>query len=96
MTLLGVLLLILLGAVCGVVAELIVGFSPGGFLASAAVGFVGAWVGAWLAGALHLPSMLVVNIEGHAIEVVWTVLGAILLLLVVSVVRHRPYYSRWG
>jgi uncharacterized membrane protein YeaQ/YmgE (transglycosylase-associated protein family) len=94
MTLLGFVMLIVLGAICGFVAEMIVGWSPGGFFASTAVGFVGAWIGGWLAGLLHLPSMFVVRIEGHPIEVIWTVLGAILLLLVVSLFRRSPYYSR--
>jgi uncharacterized membrane protein YeaQ/YmgE (transglycosylase-associated protein family) len=92
MTLLGFLLLIVVGAICGAVAELIVGYSPGGFLASVAIGFVGAYIGGWLAGVLHLPSMLVVRIENHPVEIVWTVLGSIVLLLIVSMFRRSTYY----
>ena len=42
MTLVGLLILILVGAICGGIAEAIVGYSPGGFLASVAIGFLGA------------------------------------------------------
>ena len=94
MTVLGFLLLIVVGAICGAVAELIVGYSPGGFLVSVAVGFVGAWIGGWLAGVLHLPAVLIVRIEGHALDVVWTVLGSIVLLLIVSMLRRSNSYRR--
>jgi uncharacterized membrane protein YeaQ/YmgE (transglycosylase-associated protein family) len=94
MTLLGFLMLLILGALCGAAAELIVGWSPGGFFASAAIGFVGALIGGWLAGLLHLPSMFVVHIDGRPIEVVWTVLGAIVLLLVVKLFRRSGTYVR--
>ena len=92
MTLLGFLLLIVVGAICGAIAELIVGYSPGGFLASVAIGFVGAYTGGWLAGVLHLPTMLVVRIENRPVEIVWTVLGSIVLVLIVSMFRRSTYY----
>jgi uncharacterized membrane protein YeaQ/YmgE (transglycosylase-associated protein family) len=92
MTLLGFVLLLVVGAICGFVAEMIVGWSPGGFFASAAIGFVGAWLGSWLAGVLHLPPTFAVRVDGYGIDVIWTILGAILLLLVVSLFRRRPIY----
>jgi uncharacterized membrane protein YeaQ/YmgE (transglycosylase-associated protein family) len=94
MTVLGFLLLIVVGAICGAIAELIVGYSPGGFLASVLVGFAGAWIGGWIAVAAHLPTLFVVRIEGHALDIVWTVLGAMILLLVVSGFRRSAYYRR--
>ena len=96
MTLLGFVMLLVLGAICGFIAEMIVGWSPGGFFASAAIGFLGAWLGSWLAGLLHLPSTFVVHVESHGIDVGWTVLGAILLLLVVKLFRRRPFYPRYN
>lgn len=93
MTIIGFLALIVVGALCGTVAELIVGFSAGGFLASTAVGFIGAAIGSWLAPRIGLPSLLAVRIEGYTIEVVWSVLGAILLLAVLLFIR-RSAYSR--
>jgi len=76
-----------LGAICGAIAERIVGYYPGGFFAAAAIGFIGALFGSKLAHYLHLPSFLAVNVEGRPIELVWTVLGAIALLLVVRLFR---------
>lgn len=88
MTIVGFLLLILVGAICGAIAELIVGFSPGGFITSTVVGFLGAAIGGWMAPRIGLPSVFAVRIEGHTIEIVWSVLGAIVLLAVLSLLRR--------
>jgi uncharacterized membrane protein YeaQ/YmgE (transglycosylase-associated protein family) len=87
MTLFGLLLFIVVGAICGIIAELIIGFSPGGLITSAVIGVLGAMIGAWLAPRLGLPSVFAVQIEGHTVEFVWTVLGSIVLLAVVLFVR---------
>lgn len=101
MTLLELLLFLLIAGICGFIAEMIVGFSPGGFLASIAVGLIGAYLGSWLAGILGLPAILntdtiIPETSGANIvatdfsfDIVWSVLGAIVLLFVISLVR-RP------
>jgi uncharacterized membrane protein YeaQ/YmgE (transglycosylase-associated protein family) len=94
MTIVDFLLLILVGAICGAVAEMIVGFSPGGFLASVAIGFLGALIGTWLARQIGLPSIFALTIGGYTIEIVWAILGAVVLLLILSLIRRRPYYRR--
>ena len=91
MTLVGFILLLIIGAICGVIAEMIVGFSVGGFFASAVVGFLGAMIGTWLAHLLGLPSILPVRVEAYTIEVFWAILGAVLLLAALSLVRRSRY-----
>lgn len=91
MTLLGLLLLLVVGAICGAIAEAIVSWSPGGFFASAGVGFLGALIGTWVARALGLPSILALRIQTVTIEIVWAVLGAVILLTMVSAVRRSQY-----
>lgn len=91
MTLLGLLVLLLIGAICGGVAEAIVGYSPGGLLASIGIGFLGALLGGWIARALGLPSILAVNVDTVTIEIVWSILGAVVLLAIMSLVRRRRY-----
>ena len=94
MTVTGFLLLILVGALCGAIAEFLVGWSRGGFIAAAVVGFMGAVIGSWAAPRLSLPSLLTVQVEGHSIEIFWSVLGAVALLMVLSVFRRSSYYRR--
>ena len=97
MSLLAFLLLLLIAGLCGALAEAIVGFSPGGLLVSIAVGLVGAYLGMWLAPKLGLPSLLVLSVEGSPpIDIVWTVLGSLILLLILSLFRgglHRRGHS---
>jgi len=94
MSLVGLLILILVGAICGGIAEAIVGYSPGGFLASVAIGFLGALIGTWLAPRIGLPSLLPVTIDNFRIEVVWSILGAVILLAILSAIR-RPVRRRY-
>jgi uncharacterized membrane protein YeaQ/YmgE (transglycosylase-associated protein family) len=91
MTLLGLLILLVVGAVCGAAAELLVGWSVGGFFASAVVGFLGALIGGWIARAAHLPSVLAVNIDTVTIDFVWAILGAVVLLAILGLLRRGRY-----
>lgn len=84
MTVTGFLLLVLIGAACGAVAEFVVGWRRGGFLVAALIGLSGALVGNWGAPRLHLPSYLTVQVGGHTIEILWAILGAVALLLVLN------------
>jgi uncharacterized membrane protein YeaQ/YmgE (transglycosylase-associated protein family) len=93
MSIVGLLVLILVGAICGAIAEMLVGYSPGGFLASVAIGFLGALIGSWLAPRLGLPEIFAVSVEGITIPILWAILGAVILLLILSLIR-RPYRRR--
>ena len=94
MTLVGLLLLILIGAIVGALAQVIVGFSAGGFIASIVVGFLGALLGTWIAREVGLPQVFAVTIDGYTVHVLWAILGAIVLLLPIALIRGRAYRSR--
>jgi len=89
MTLIDFLLLLLVAAICGVIAQALVGISVGGCLVSAVVGFVGALIGLWLARELNLPEILAVRIGNQSFPVVWSIIGSALLLLVISLLTRR-------
>jgi uncharacterized membrane protein YeaQ/YmgE (transglycosylase-associated protein family) len=89
MTLLGLLLLLLIAAVAGAIGQSIAGYSLGGCLVSAAVGFIGALLGGWLAGATGLPELFVVQIGGWAFPVIWAIIGATVFTLLVGLIS-RP------
>ena len=75
MTLLGLLVLVLIAAITGSLGQAIAGYSLGGCLVSAVVGFIGAYLGMWIARHFGLPDILVLNIDGQPFPVVWSIIG---------------------
>jgi uncharacterized membrane protein YeaQ/YmgE (transglycosylase-associated protein family) len=65
------------------------GYSLGGCLVSAVVGFVGAFLGMWLAQQLRLPEILTVRVGGEAFPVLWSIVGSALLALGVGILTRR-------
>ena len=89
MTLTGFLILLLIAAICGSLAQAIVGYSHGGCLVSAALGLIGALIGNWLARVFGLPSGFEVTIDGQGFPVIWSILGATLFVAVLSLLTYR-------
>ena len=87
MSLTGLLVLLLLAGFCGVVAEGLVGFSPGGCLVAMGVGLIGAFVGSWVANRFGFPQVLVLDLEGGSLDVIWTILGSMIFLIPVGLIR---------
>jgi uncharacterized membrane protein YeaQ/YmgE (transglycosylase-associated protein family) len=88
----GFLLLLLIAAVCGAIGQSLVGYSVGGFLVSSVIGIVGAYIGYWLARQLGLPPVLAVNVDGQPFPVIWSIIGSVILVLIVSLLRG----TRWA
>jgi uncharacterized membrane protein YeaQ/YmgE (transglycosylase-associated protein family) len=95
MTLVQFLVLLLVAGVCGGLAQALTGFSRGGCLTAIALGFIGALLGTWIAGALGLPELLMVQIGGQPFPIVWSIIGAALFAGVLSLLT-RPYFYRRG
>jgi uncharacterized membrane protein YeaQ/YmgE (transglycosylase-associated protein family) len=84
MSILGILLLLVIAAICGAIAQAIVGYSAGGCLVSIILGAVGAYIGYWIASAFNLPLLWTVNIEGTQFPIVWSIIGAVIFVAIVS------------
>ncbi|MEP7356123.1 MAG: hypothetical protein ABI847_02650 [Anaerolineales bacterium] len=84
MSLVGFLVLLLIAAVTGAIGQALAGFSRGGCLVAIGLGFVGAWVGQWIAGYFNLPTFLVINVDGQQFPVVWAIIGSALVAAVLS------------
>lgn len=89
MTILEFLILLLVAAICGGIAQALVGFSRGGCLVSTAVGLIGALIGYWLAGTLGLPLVIPLTIGGETFPIIWSIIGAVLFVGVVSLFTSR-------
>jgi uncharacterized membrane protein YeaQ/YmgE (transglycosylase-associated protein family) len=91
MTLVQFLVLLVVAAVCGAIGQSLAGYSLGGCLVSAFVGFVGAFLGLWLARELKLPEVLTVQIGGESFPIVWSIVGSAILALAVGLLTRRRY-----
>ena len=92
MSILEFLVLLLIAAIAGGPGQAIAGYSLGGCLVSAVVGFVGALLGLWLARQLNLPELWVITVGGEPFPVVWSVIGSALFALIVGVLtRDRDW-----
>ena len=88
-TLPGLILLIVVAAVCGAIGKAIAGGVRGGLLVSTALGFIGALVGPLLAARLRLPEPLVVHISGHPFPILWSIIGAALFVAIIHLISGR-------
>ena len=83
------LLMLLVAAIIGAIGEALAGYSHGGCAMSMIVGFVGAFIGRWLRDLLNLPTFWVVHAGPTKFPVIWSVIGAALLILVLRLVLGR-------
>lgn len=87
MTLIGFLVLLAVAAICGGIGQSLAGYNLGGCLVSIIVGFIGAWLGIWIAGKLGLPELFTINIEGKPFPIVWAIIGSAVFTLIMALLR---------
>jgi uncharacterized membrane protein YeaQ/YmgE (transglycosylase-associated protein family) len=88
MTLMGFLILLLIAAICGSIGQSLAGYDLGGCFVSIIVGFIGAYIGLWIAGKFGLPEIFSINIEGKPFPVVWAAIGSAVLTLIIALIRR--------
>jgi uncharacterized membrane protein YeaQ/YmgE (transglycosylase-associated protein family) len=88
MTLVGFLVLLVIAAICGSIGQSLAGYDLGGCLVSIVVGFIGAYLGMWLADEFGLPEIFAVNIEGRSFPIVWAIIGSALFTLIMALLRR--------
>ena len=81
--------LAIIAAIAGAIGQALAGYSLGGCLISAVVGYIGALIGYWLAGQLGLPELLVINVGGQPFPVVWAIIGSLIFTLIVGLLTRR-------
>ncbi len=93
MTLFGFLALLLIAAICGSIGQSLAGYDLGGCLVSIIVGFIGAYLGIWVAAKMGLPKLFEITIDGKPFPVVWAVIGSALFTLIMALLR-RAFVGR--
>lgn len=89
MDLVSLLVLLLVAGICGAVGQAIAGYDLGGCLVSIALGFIGALLGMWIAGALKLPEIFSINVGGRSFPIVWSIIGSALFVALLGLIRRR-------
>jgi uncharacterized membrane protein YeaQ/YmgE (transglycosylase-associated protein family) len=93
MTLIGFLVLLLIAAICGAIGQSLAGYNLGGCLVSIVVGFIGAYIGLWLAAKMGLPRLFEVSVDGKPFPVLWAIIGSALFTLMMALLR-RAFVGR--
>ncbi|MGN6248071.1 MAG: GlsB/YeaQ/YmgE family stress response membrane protein [Ginsengibacter sp.] len=88
MTLFGFLILLLIAAICGGIGQSLAGYNVGGCLVSIVVGFIGAYIGLWLAKQMGLPDFFTVNVEGKPFPILWAIIGSAIFTFIVALLRR--------
>ena len=85
----GLIVLLIIAAVCGAIGRAIAGGTRGGLVVSIVIGFIGALLGPWVAGQLKLPEPLMINIGGHPFPILWSIIGSALFVAIIHLVSGR-------
>jgi hypothetical protein len=88
MTLIGFLVLLLIAAICGGIGQSLAGYDLGGCFVSIVVGFIGAYIGLWMAAKMGLPHLFEINIEGKPFPVLWAIIGGAVFTLIMALLRR--------
>jgi uncharacterized membrane protein YeaQ/YmgE (transglycosylase-associated protein family) len=91
MTLIQFLILLVIAAICGALGQSLAGYSRGGCLVSIVVGFIGAYIGLWLARQLGLPEVLTVRVGSENFPVLWSIIGSAILAVILGLLTRRRY-----
>ena len=76
----GLIVLIVIAAICGAVGKALAGGAQGGLIVSIALGFIGALLGPWVAGQMHLSEPFMLRVSGQSFPILWSMIGAALFV----------------
>jgi uncharacterized membrane protein YeaQ/YmgE (transglycosylase-associated protein family) len=89
MTLSSLIVLLFVAGICGAIGKSIAGYDRGGCLASVALGFIGAFLGVWVADKFDLPRMWVVRIGGEPFPILWSIIGSAVFVAILGFFTRR-------
>ena len=76
----GLIVLVVIAAICGAVGKALAGGAQGGLIVSIALGFIGALLGPWVAGQMHLSEPFMLRVSGQSFPILWSMIGAALFV----------------
>jgi uncharacterized membrane protein YeaQ/YmgE (transglycosylase-associated protein family) len=88
-TLPGLVVLIIIAAICGALGRAIAGEVRGGFIVSLVLGFIGALIGPLIAHQLKLAEPFVVHVSGQSFPVLWSIIGSAVFVAIIHLISRR-------
>lgn len=88
MTLTEIIILLIIAAICGGIGQSLAGYNVGGCLVSIVVGFIGAYIGMWMAGKFGLPEIFAIEVGGKTFPIIWAIVGSAVLTLIIALLRR--------
>ncbi|HEY7460697.1 MAG TPA: GlsB/YeaQ/YmgE family stress response membrane protein [Gemmatimonadota bacterium] len=84
-----IIVFLIIAAVIGAVGQAATGYTAGGCLVSIVLGFIGAFLGRWLAEKVELPEIFRIDVSGVHFSLLWPIIGAALFVALLSLVSGR-------
>lgn len=88
MSLLQLIVLLVIAAICGSLGQTLVGYSAGGCLVSMIVGIIGAYIGMWVANEFNLPVFYALNIGGKPFPIIWSIIGSAIFAAILALINR--------
>jgi uncharacterized membrane protein YeaQ/YmgE (transglycosylase-associated protein family) len=85
------IILLVVGAIVGIVGQQLAGYSRGGLLVAIVIGFIGALIGTWAIKQFGFPEFFVLRIANTSIPIVWSVIGAAVFVALFGLISRRNY-----
>jgi uncharacterized membrane protein YeaQ/YmgE (transglycosylase-associated protein family) len=85
------IILLIVGALVGLIGQKLAGVSRGGLLTSIAIGIVGALIGSWAVKQFGLPEIYDLRIAQTSLPIVWAIIGAAILVGTLGLLTRRRY-----
>jgi uncharacterized membrane protein YeaQ/YmgE (transglycosylase-associated protein family) len=78
---LGLIIYVIIAAICGAIGKAIAGDVRGGFIVS--------MVGPWIALQLKLSEPFMISVDGHPFGLLWSIIGAAVFVAIIHLFSHR-------
>lgn len=88
MGLIELLVLLIVAAICGGIGQSLAGYTAGGCLTSTVVGFIGSYLGVFIARSVGLPEFFALQIGGQSFPIIWSIIGATIFTLILALLNR--------
>jgi uncharacterized membrane protein YeaQ/YmgE (transglycosylase-associated protein family) len=90
MNLFGLLVLLIVAALCGSIGSTLAGYTTRGCLMKVIVGLIGALIGTWISRELNIPDFLYLA----RIPIFWSIIGSTIFVALISAFSDRKTTRR--